>query len=333
MLGLPKIGAPEPLPVATGSCGCGSRLRGAYSWCRAPRPGHRSAGADPLDTGPSRSVAVTATAPVPCPGRTFARDSRRHRPLPRAGRVTLPIMLVAAAVCPCPPLLVPEVAAGAAPELDAARAACTDALGRAGRRPARPAGRRRARRAERAWAAPGGRARLRSAASAWLDARRPPGRPTTRAHGSRTGCCRRRSRSPPGCSRVRMVGRPRRGSRRRGTSRGRAVYRSRRGDRRPGRAGGAAGDGRRQRLPHAQGAGLPGRAGGGLRRGGRARAGRRPTWPRSRRWTRSWRTSSRRPAGRPGRCSRARPRARGSSGRLLYEDAPYGVGYLVAAWS
>ncbi|MER7403524.1 class III extradiol dioxygenase subunit B-like domain-containing protein [Streptomyces sp. NPDC000070] len=38
-------------------------------------------------------------------------------------------MLVAAAVCPCPPLLVPYVAAGAAPELDAARAACTDALG------------------------------------------------------------------------------------------------------------------------------------------------------------------------------------------------------------
>ncbi|MEV5956024.1 class III extradiol dioxygenase subunit B-like domain-containing protein [Streptomyces sp. NPDC051987] len=38
-------------------------------------------------------------------------------------------MLVAAAVCPCPPVLVPEVAAGAAPELDTARAACTDALG------------------------------------------------------------------------------------------------------------------------------------------------------------------------------------------------------------
>ncbi|MFI6936370.1 class III extradiol dioxygenase subunit B-like domain-containing protein [Streptomyces sp. NPDC050287] len=37
-------------------------------------------------------------------------------------------MLVAAAVCPCPPLLVPDVAAGAASELDAARAACTDAL-------------------------------------------------------------------------------------------------------------------------------------------------------------------------------------------------------------
>ncbi|NWF29216.1 hypothetical protein HW130_23670 [Streptomyces sp. PKU-EA00015] len=38
-------------------------------------------------------------------------------------------MLVAAAVCPCPPLLVPDIAAGAAPELDAARDACSDALG------------------------------------------------------------------------------------------------------------------------------------------------------------------------------------------------------------
>ncbi|KNB51343.1 class III extradiol dioxygenase subunit B-like domain-containing protein [Streptomyces caatingaensis] len=37
-------------------------------------------------------------------------------------------MLVAAAVCPCPPLLVPELAAGAAPELDALRAACLDAV-------------------------------------------------------------------------------------------------------------------------------------------------------------------------------------------------------------
>ncbi|QKW09580.1 hypothetical protein HUT18_27490 [Streptomyces sp. NA04227] len=41
-------------------------------------------------------------------------------------------MLVAAAVCPCPPLLVPEVAAGAAHELDAARAACAEALRRLG---------------------------------------------------------------------------------------------------------------------------------------------------------------------------------------------------------
>ncbi|MFF8917781.1 class III extradiol dioxygenase subunit B-like domain-containing protein [Streptomyces sp. NPDC015032] len=38
-------------------------------------------------------------------------------------------MLVAAAVCPCPPLLVPEVAAGAASELDALRDACSEALG------------------------------------------------------------------------------------------------------------------------------------------------------------------------------------------------------------
>lgn len=38
-------------------------------------------------------------------------------------------MLVAAAVCPCPPLLVPEVAAGAAPDLDGLRAACADAVG------------------------------------------------------------------------------------------------------------------------------------------------------------------------------------------------------------
>ncbi|MEU8432621.1 class III extradiol dioxygenase subunit B-like domain-containing protein [Streptomyces sp. NPDC029216] len=37
-------------------------------------------------------------------------------------------MLVAAAVCPAPPLLVPEVATGAAAELDEARTACSDAL-------------------------------------------------------------------------------------------------------------------------------------------------------------------------------------------------------------
>lgn len=37
-------------------------------------------------------------------------------------------MLVAAAFCPCPPLLVPEVAAGAAAELDELRAACLQAL-------------------------------------------------------------------------------------------------------------------------------------------------------------------------------------------------------------
>ncbi|WP_169944181.1 class III extradiol dioxygenase subunit B-like domain-containing protein [Microbispora sp. H11081] len=38
-------------------------------------------------------------------------------------------MLVAAAVCPHPPLLVPQVAGAAAPELDALRAACATAVG------------------------------------------------------------------------------------------------------------------------------------------------------------------------------------------------------------
>ncbi|MFF7592490.1 hypothetical protein ACFZCK_33945 [Kitasatospora purpeofusca] len=38
-------------------------------------------------------------------------------------------MLVAAAVCPCPPLLVPEVAVGASAELEPLRAACDEALG------------------------------------------------------------------------------------------------------------------------------------------------------------------------------------------------------------
>lgn len=38
-------------------------------------------------------------------------------------------MLVAAAVCPSPPLLVPEVAQGAAPELTDLRETCADALG------------------------------------------------------------------------------------------------------------------------------------------------------------------------------------------------------------
>ena len=37
-------------------------------------------------------------------------------------------VIVAAAVCPHPPLLVPEVASGAAAELDDLRAACDDAL-------------------------------------------------------------------------------------------------------------------------------------------------------------------------------------------------------------
>jgi hypothetical protein len=39
-------------------------------------------------------------------------------------------VLIAAAVCPHPPLLVPEMAGGAAPELDGLRAACDEAVGR-----------------------------------------------------------------------------------------------------------------------------------------------------------------------------------------------------------
>lgn len=42
-------------------------------------------------------------------------------------------MLTAAAVCPHPPLLIPEVAAGAADELDELRAACGEAVGRLSR--------------------------------------------------------------------------------------------------------------------------------------------------------------------------------------------------------
>ncbi|MCO5966841.1 class III extradiol ring-cleavage dioxygenase family protein [Actinoallomurus soli] len=41
-------------------------------------------------------------------------------------------MLTSAAVCPHPPLLVPQVASGAAPELDGLRAACDAAVGRLG---------------------------------------------------------------------------------------------------------------------------------------------------------------------------------------------------------
>lgn len=41
-------------------------------------------------------------------------------------------MLISAAVCPHPPILVPEVAAGAAPELDGVRAACDEAVRRLG---------------------------------------------------------------------------------------------------------------------------------------------------------------------------------------------------------
>ncbi|HEU5033097.1 MAG TPA: hypothetical protein VFV01_49840 [Spirillospora sp.] len=45
-------------------------------------------------------------------------------------------MLISAAVCPHPPILVPALAVGAAPELDGLRAACDEAVGRLGVRDA-----------------------------------------------------------------------------------------------------------------------------------------------------------------------------------------------------
>jgi len=51
-------------------------------------------------------------------------------PFHRARFTVTPVPIVAAAVCPQPPLLVPELAAGAAAELDDLRAACGQALHR-----------------------------------------------------------------------------------------------------------------------------------------------------------------------------------------------------------
>ncbi len=65
---------------------------------------------------------MTVTIRCPVAGRGGRRASE-------VGPVTVaPVPLVAAAVCPHPPLLVPEVAAGAAAELDDLRAACDAAL-------------------------------------------------------------------------------------------------------------------------------------------------------------------------------------------------------------
>ncbi|MDQ0695352.1 hypothetical protein QF048_001794 [Streptomyces sp. W4I9-2] len=43
--------------------------------------------------------------------------------------------------------------------------------------------------------------------------------------------------------------------------------------------------------------------------------------------------NSRRPDGPPWQLLGGAARDAGLAGRLLYEDAPYGVGYTVAAWS
>src|SRR5690606_23884604 len=87
-----------------------------------PAQGGRARAAAGDDRGLRRRLTRPARSPWPA----------LRAPLGGAGpgrRSRLLIMLVAAAVCPCPPLLVPEVAAGAAAELDTARAACRDALG------------------------------------------------------------------------------------------------------------------------------------------------------------------------------------------------------------
>ena len=82
-------------------------------------------------TGLTRSASSACGRTVTIPVReTAERSTSRGERSPecRSGyRGSVP--LVAAAVCPHPPLLVPEIAAGAAAELDPLRAACAAAVG------------------------------------------------------------------------------------------------------------------------------------------------------------------------------------------------------------
>jgi hypothetical protein len=64
---------------------------------------------------------------MPRPLKTGQRPSRQAR---SPGRDRGSTVLISAAVCPHPPILVPALAAGAAPELDGLRAACDEAVGR-----------------------------------------------------------------------------------------------------------------------------------------------------------------------------------------------------------
>src|SRR5690606_8182657 len=116
----------RPLPAAAASTDGRRSGPGTEAMAvAAPRvrrePLRPRGGGSPRPAGPGAWVLTPAPGYRGRCGRAVGRGA--------GARATLPIMLVAAAVCPCPPLLVPEVAAGAAPELDAARAACADALG------------------------------------------------------------------------------------------------------------------------------------------------------------------------------------------------------------
>src|SRR5690606_26957719 len=116
----------RPLPAAAASTDGRRSGPGTEAMAvAAPRvrrePLRPRGGGSPRPAGPGAWVLTPAPGHRGRCGRAVGRGA--------GARATLPIMLVAAAVCPCPPLLVPEVAAGAAPELDAARAACADALG------------------------------------------------------------------------------------------------------------------------------------------------------------------------------------------------------------
>ena len=241
-------------------------------------------------------------------------------------------MLVAAAVCPCPPLLVPEVAGGAAHEMDAARAACDDALGvLAAARPDRlvvlgPADQaaRGTARAGRAGLLP----RLRSGSRGQpRQGRRPPdARPLpsslavgawllTRADWTAAPVEGLGVGEPLSRERCEEIG----ASTRRDAERVALLV---------------MGDGTNCRTLKAPGY-FDERAAAFDAQAARALGRRRPrrtARPGRGVGVRAGRVRPRLLAGARG-CRRPAARRRGFSGRLLYDEAPYGVGYLVASWA
>lgn len=83
---------------------------------------------------PVRVERLSATVTIRCPSAVSGPPSGRFRS-PAGYRMG--VSLVAAAVCPHPPLVVPEIAGSAAPELDDLRAACDAAVDRLWRSGAR----------------------------------------------------------------------------------------------------------------------------------------------------------------------------------------------------